>query len=348
MSVPVIPNLNLEIKPAIKHKAKGRIALVGPGGSGKSLTALRIARLLAGAQGRILAVDTEKGTLSKYAVSKRQPEPDNQFVFAFDVIELRDSYSIGHWRACHQKATQNKYDVMLTDSFSHFWFGKGGALEFVDEKTKAAKAAKRDNMDGWKELKPHETAMLEELTGSPCHIICTMRTKNEYEQVKDPTTGRMKREKVGLAPVQRENFDYEFDLVLYMTPDNEAVVEKTRCNYYRGKVLAMPTAEDFIPFMEWLEGDEYEAPEQRQPEQEQVERIGPQPVPCAAANKPWQNFGQMRQVFAELQRRIPANDFAHMLRAHGVESPDKFKSTDDALACYADMRGWLDRKDQAA
>jgi hypothetical protein len=49
------------------YAAKGRIALVGPAGSGKSYTSLLMARALAGPTGKIAAIDTERGSLSKYA-----------------------------------------------------------------------------------------------------------------------------------------------------------------------------------------------------------------------------------------------------------------------------------------
>src|SRR5437016_2786217 len=52
---------------AVKYNAKGRVALIGPAGGGKSFTALVLARALAGPTGKIAAIDTEHGSLSKYA-----------------------------------------------------------------------------------------------------------------------------------------------------------------------------------------------------------------------------------------------------------------------------------------
>src|SRR4051812_13876400 len=74
------PGNGIAFRKAVKYAAKGRIALIGPAGSGKSYTSLLLARALAGPNGRIAAVDTEHGSLSKYAD-----------VFDFDVIEL-DSF----------------------------------------------------------------------------------------------------------------------------------------------------------------------------------------------------------------------------------------------------------------
>jgi len=62
---------------ATKANAKLRLAFIGPAGSGKSYSSLAVARALVGPQGRIAAIDTERGSLSKYAND-----------FQFDVLEL--------------------------------------------------------------------------------------------------------------------------------------------------------------------------------------------------------------------------------------------------------------------
>ena len=157
----------LQFKKAIKYDAKGRSALMGPAGSGKSFTALELGRLLAG-DGKIAAIDTEHGSLSKYAD-----------MFDFDVLPL-ESYSPDTFQAAFDAAEQNQYSVIIVDSLSHFWVGKDGALEFVDNARK--RSSSRDDMAGWKEFRPHERAMVDRMLASPCHVIVTMRTKTAYEE----------------------------------------------------------------------------------------------------------------------------------------------------------------------
>jgi hypothetical protein len=230
----------LQFKKAVKYDARGRVALVGPPGSGKSYTALILARQLAGPQGKIAAVDTEHGSLSKYAD-----------LFDFDVIEL-DSFSPENFMAAITAAEQGKYDVFCCDSLSHFWTGKDGALEFVDMASKRHK----DQMGGWKDFRPHERAMVDRMVASPCHVIVTMRTRTEYADQVDERTGKKKRVKIGLQPVQREGLEYEFDLVGYMDEDNAFIVDKTRCPFYSAKTITRPADRDFEPFSEWLKGVE--------------------------------------------------------------------------------------------
>jgi energy-coupling factor transporter ATP-binding protein EcfA2 len=227
----------IQFKKAIKHAAKARVALMGPAGSGKSYTMLQLATLLAGPNGKIAAVDTERGSLSKYAD-----------LFNFDVIEL-DSYSPDNFLAAMDAAEEGKYDVVCVDSLSHFWIGKDGALEFVDMASKKH----RDGMGGWKDFSPIERSMVDRMTGAPLHVVVTMRTKTEYQEVTD-NNGKKKRVKIGLAPVQRAGLEYEFDLVGYMDDENNLIVDKTRCPELSGKVYAKPGAKEFGPFVRWLDG----------------------------------------------------------------------------------------------
>jgi hypothetical protein len=47
-----------------------------------------------------------------------------------------------------------------------------------------------------------------------CHVIVTLRSKSDYIQEKDPETGKTAVKKLGLAPVQRDDFEFEFMLVM--------------------------------------------------------------------------------------------------------------------------------------
>lgn len=277
----------LQFQKAVKFASKGRIALVGPAGAGKSFTALVLARLLAGPNGKIAAIDTEHGSLSKYA---HTPTCGGDGVcldpshFDFDVIEL-EAFNPEIFTATLRQAEMAKYDVFICDSLSHFWTGKDGALEFVDQ----ASARNKDGFSGWKAFRPHERKMVDDMVASSCHVICTMRTKTDYQEVE--VNGKKKRVKVGLAPVQREGLEYEFDLVGYMDDENNFIVDKTRCHALTGKVLSKPKPEDLAVFRDWLMGAAKplaSAPAQQQRQQPQTQRQNPQGNQQAAApTGPW-------------------------------------------------------------
>lgn len=318
------PNSSNPFTKAVKYNAKGRIALTGPAGSGKSFTALVMARALAGPNGKIAAIDTEHGALSKYAN-----------LFDFDVLEL-DSFSPQTFVDSLHAAEQAGYDVFLCDSLSHFWMGKDGALEFVD----TAKKRSRDQMEAWKTFRPHERAMVEDMIASPCHIICTMRTKTEYQEQIDPITSKKKRVKVGLAPVQREGLEYEFDLVGYLDEENTFLTDKTRCPVYAAAAITKPGAAAFAPFVEWLKG------EQRQP------RPPAQPIDiganqmntvAAAAHVAQQKIedlkssGEIIRAFAAIRETVGEFQYLGILAEFGVNDPKYLKDKPTATACYKKM-----------
>jgi energy-coupling factor transporter ATP-binding protein EcfA2 len=158
----------IQFRKAVKYDARGRVAMIGPAGSGKSYSALLLARLLAGPGGKIAAIDTEHGSLSKYAD-----------LFDFDVVPL-DSYTPENFIDALTAAEQSKYDVFLCDSLSHFWMGKDGALEFVDERKKRSASRGGDQMEGWKDWRPHEPARMRRSCIRLClpRSNCSARTRS--------------------------------------------------------------------------------------------------------------------------------------------------------------------------
>ncbi len=269
---------------AVKAGAKARVAFIGVSGSGKSYTMLTLARALAGLEGKIACIDTEHGSLSKYAHSPDCPPTcTDPCHFQFDVDEP-DSYTTDYLLQELTFAEENGYTVFCVDSLSHFWMGKDGALEFVDN----AKKRVRDQMEGWRMFRPQEREMVDRFIASPCHVLVTMRTKTDYEE-QIGQDGKKRRVKVGLAPVQREGLEYEFDLVCSMDDENNLLIDKTRCSLYsqeRMRVVSKPNASYFQPFIQWLDGPVIA---RRQP----APAFSSQPVPTAVSDpevlpeKPW-------------------------------------------------------------
>jgi energy-coupling factor transporter ATP-binding protein EcfA2 len=224
---------------AVKYEARGRMCIVGPSGSGKTYTALSIATAMGG---KIALVDTEHGSASKYAD-----------LFNFDVIEMSPPYNPMRYVEMIQAAEKAGYDVLILDSLTHAWSGTGGLLEFVDERSQALKGNK---FAAWKDATPLQNALVEEIIGANLHIIATMRSKQGYvlEQDKDD---KMHPRKVGMEPIQRDGFEYEFDVFAEMTvPENDFIVSKSRCPALNGKVFKLPGKNVADIFFVWLQGEE--------------------------------------------------------------------------------------------
>jgi hypothetical protein len=223
---------------AIKHEAKLRLAIAGPAGSGKTYTALTIAQSLANG-GKIAVVDTEHGSASKYAD-----------LFSFDVDEMDPPYHPDRFVDAIREAAEAGYSVIVLDSLSHAWNGTGGLLEIVDQI--AARSTIKNTFIAWKEGTPIQNRLIETMLQADLHIIATIRQKQDY--VLEQDGGKQKPVKVGLAAVQREGFEYEFDVVMNMDIDNVGVIVKTRCSALNGGVYRKPGKEVAGILSEWLTG----------------------------------------------------------------------------------------------
>ena len=223
---------------ATKQESKLRLALIGPSGAGKTFTALKIATVLAEG-GRIAVIDTEHGSASKYAD-----------IFQFDTVEP-ETFSPAIYIDAIHSAEEAGYAVLIIDSLSHAWNGKGGALEMVDKETTRQKTP--NSFVAWGVVTPLQNKMIDAITGAKLHIISTMRTKVEYVMTTDDR-GKAIIKKVGMQPIQRDGMDFEYDIVGDMDVNNNMVISKTRCSALAGQMFAKPGVEVAEILMEWLKG----------------------------------------------------------------------------------------------
>ncbi len=229
----------MSFKKAQKFEAKLRLALAGPAGSGKTYTALILATALADGQ-EIAVIDTERGSASKYAD-----------LFSFDVMEL-DSFHPDKFVAGIHEAEQAGYAVLVIDSLSHAWNGIGGLLEIVEAITKRSQS--KNSFNAWGEATPIQNRLIDAITRSPLHIIVTMRSKTEYV-VEMGSNGKTAPRKVGTAPIQRDNVEYEFDVFADLDIENTLIVQKSRCPALSGAVIAKPDAKVADILKAWLSGE---------------------------------------------------------------------------------------------
>lgn len=228
---------------ATKYQSKLRMAIAGPAGSGKTWTSLALASVLAG-DGGVAVIDTERGSASKYAD-----------VFTFDTQELENFHPNNYITAIHD-AEMAGYAVLVIDSLSHAWNGTGGLLEQVETITKRSKSEGKggSSFNAWGEATPLQNRLIEAITRAKLHVICTMRTKTEY--VIEPNAyGKSTPRKVGTAPVQRADVEYEFDVYADMDIDNTMIVHKSRCSELAGQVIAKPDAQVAETLKRWLSGE---------------------------------------------------------------------------------------------
>lgn len=219
---------------ATKTQSRLRLALIGPSGSGKTYSALAIAASLGHS---IAVIDTEHGSASKYAD-----------LFDFDTCELT-SFHPQNYMSAIRAAAEADYDVIVIDSLSHAWMGKDGTLEQVDRIAKRLHS--NNTFAAWRDVTPLHNQLVETMLACPAHLIVTMRSKTEYV-IETNEKGKAIPKKVGMAPIQRDGLEYEFDVCGELNLDNELIISKSRCPALTGQVIAKPGEQVASILKDWL------------------------------------------------------------------------------------------------
>lgn len=223
----------MEFKKAQKNESRLRIAISGASGSGKTYSALRIAK---GIGGNIAVIDTERSSASLYAD-----------IIDFDVLNLEPPYNPQKYIEAIVTAEAAGYNVIIIDSLSHAWSGTGGLLDLHDNIQKSSKSV--NGFSAWKEITPIQNRFIDTILASKCHIITTMRAKQEYIIEKNEYKTQVR--KVGLAPVQRDGLEYEFTIFFEISQEHVATASKDRTNLFDGKYFT-PSEETGKILISWL------------------------------------------------------------------------------------------------
>src|SRR4051812_8726433 len=107
----------LTLRKAAREKTKIRIGLSGPSGSGKTYSALLVASGMASWE-KIAVIDTENGSTDLYS-----------HLGDYSVITLTAPFSPERYIEAIAACEAAGMDVIVIDSVTHEWDGKGGCLE---------------------------------------------------------------------------------------------------------------------------------------------------------------------------------------------------------------------------
>ena len=212
----------MAFRKAERKKAKLRLGITGPAGSGKTYGALLVAF---GLGGKIAMIDTENGSGDLYAN-----------LGDYDVCTISAPYEVKKYLAAIHEAEQAGYDIIIIDSLSHAWSGEGGLLDMQGKI--AASSRSGNSYAAWREVTPWHNKLIDAMLSSPAHIIATMRSKTEYIQAENER-GYKEIRKVGLAPVQRDGMDYEFGVVFDLAANHFATVSKDRTSIFNGQIFTL-------------------------------------------------------------------------------------------------------------
>ena len=201
-----------------REKSKLRLALAGPSGAGKTLSALLLAYGITNDWSKIALIDTEHGRAKFYA--NRSDFGTGEFLYQ----EMSAPYSPDNYISMVNEGAEavGTDGVVIVDSFSHAWNNSGGVLE-IKEKIEGGNNKK--SFSAWAEAGKIQNNLVNSILSVNCHTIVTMRTKMAYAMEQNDK-GKTVPVKIGLAPVQRENTEYEFDIVLNIARNHIASASK--------------------------------------------------------------------------------------------------------------------------
>ena len=216
---------------AKRTNAKLRLAITGTAGSGKTYGALQIAL---GLEGKIAVIDTEYGSADLYA-----------HLGDYDTCQLTPPFDPHKYVQTIHEAEQAGYYIVIIDSLSHAWAGEGGVLDVHNNISKNS----RNSFGAWRDITPLQNRLVDCILASPCHIIATMRSKTDYIINENRQV-----QKIGLAPVQRKDLDYEFTSVLDISQNHLTTVSKDRTGLFPDTPFRI-TPQIGERLLDWLNAD---------------------------------------------------------------------------------------------
>lgn len=133
-------------------------------------------------------------------------------------------------------------EVVIIDSLSQEWD------YIIDSHGQLA----GNSYTNWSKFTPRHQAFINAILQSKCHVICTIRSKQDY--VLNERNGKFVPEKVGLKPIQRDGVDYELTLVFEIDIKHNAVATKDRTGLFANKPEFKITKEVGTTLLNWCNG----------------------------------------------------------------------------------------------
>lgn len=186
-----------KIEKAARKGTPALISLWGGSGSGKTYSALRIARGLVGPKGKICLIDTEN----------RRAEFYSELVDGWFHLDLQPPFTPERYTQAIEACVAYGADVVIVDSMSHVWEGEGGVLDMADKNGK--KGAQK-----WAAPKMAYKRMLNGLLRAPCHVLFCLRAKDGMNW------SGSQPQQTGLTPICGRGFIFEMSVSVLLGPNH--------------------------------------------------------------------------------------------------------------------------------
>ena len=191
--------------PAVREQVSLLIALAGASGSGKTFSALRLAKGMA-PSGKIAFIDTEARRGLHYAEQ-----------FDFMHADMRPPFRPAAFIEGIRAAEAAGAEVVIIDSFSHEYDGQGGIIDWADE----LEASGTKSPGNWKVPKGAHKKLMNALLQCRASIIFCLRADEKIRIARE--NGKTVVEPLGWMPICEKRFMFEMTASFTLTPDRPGI-----------------------------------------------------------------------------------------------------------------------------
>jgi hypothetical protein len=226
----------MKLQQAKRSSSPMKLLISGPSGSGKSFSSLQLAKGLVDKWEDICIIDTENGSGGIYS-----------HLGSYYVIHLDAPYHPNRYIEAINLAVEAGMKCVIIDSVSHEWAGKGGCLELHEKATSSMKIP--NSFSAWASVTPLHQSFLDAIIQCPVHVVCTSRVKTDFIMV--DRNGKSAPQKVGMALVSRDGFEFEMSVHLELDQQHQAHCSKDRTGLFTDKNPFVISAETGIRILRW-------------------------------------------------------------------------------------------------
>ena len=245
-----------QVKKAKRELIYVKFAIMGPSGAGKTYSSQRIAK------GMVAEIEKQTGKKAKILMANTEGKRGYYYAneFDYDIIDIDAPHNPEKYVELINFAVSEGYDILIIDSASHEWEGKGGCLELQQQAG--------GTYQSWAKVSPRHAKFINAIADSPIHIIATMRGKDQYEVSKDEK-GKTTVQKLGIGARQREGFEYEFTCTFLLDQKtNTAEVQKDNTHIFDSEGPTILSENHGVKVIQWANSGEGYTPVVRKNEDE--------------------------------------------------------------------------------
>ena len=242
---------NFEAKPAEREKLKFMGMFTGADGSGKTASALMIAKGIIEAKypdmdstsdefwAKIGVADTEHNRAKVYSNTTL----NGHYLGRFMHVDFQPPYDVESYIEVIAYLKSIGCEFVIVDSLTPVWDDAGGLLEYHGKVGGTFQA--------WNKVNPIVKKLYRAVTADmDIHMITTVRAKIKYEMAQSET-GQLGVAKIGLKPIMRDNFEYEVMSTVHFDMEHKPTILKDITHTLIGREFVEPKAgHDLYAFLD--------------------------------------------------------------------------------------------------